>query len=81
MATFKPSAFFPNDTYAFSDSDSETELTNDVGEAMLDRCTQLLEEVESFQSALRRNKLENTVEIRGFLTQVKAEHRIIQGVR
>jgi hypothetical protein len=83
MATFKPSAVFPNDAYAFSDSEEEDgaeATTNPGAEAVLAKCTKLLEEIESFQTSLRRNKLENSVEIRGFLTQVKAEHRIIQGV-
>jgi hypothetical protein len=73
--------FDPNDRYAFSASEDEGDgPLNPAAEALFDRCTDLLEEVEAFQRALLRNKLEKTVELRLFVNQVKAEHRSIQGV-
>lgn len=68
----------PNDYYDLS-SDDEKAL-NPAAELLLARITDLLEEVEAFQRALRRQKLEKTVEVRLFLNQVKAEFRFIQGL-
>jgi hypothetical protein len=72
----------PNDKYAFSDdgSDDGSISLNPAAEALLDRSTALLEEIESFQRSLRRSGLEKSVELRLFLSQVKSEHRCLQGV-
>lgn len=70
----------PNDQYSFSPSSSPEPVLNPAAEALLDRSTVLLEEIESFQRSLRRSNLEKTVELRLFLNQVKSEHRGLQGV-
>jgi hypothetical protein len=68
----------PNDQYSFSDD--EEEVLNPEAEALLDRSTILLTEIESFQKSLRRAGHERTIELRLFLNQVKSEHRCLQGV-
>ncbi|KAA8903852.1 hypothetical protein FN846DRAFT_907974 [Sphaerosporella brunnea] len=72
----------PNDKYAFSHSESEGEegVLNPEAEALLDRSTILLNEIESFQKSLRRANIERTVELRLFVNQVKSEHRCLQGL-
>ncbi|KAI5807056.1 hypothetical protein EDC01DRAFT_724869 [Geopyxis carbonaria] len=85
MGKSKPNAVDPGDAYAFSDSDSDaasaaSSIINPAAEALLDRCSTLLEEVESFLRQLRRNNVESSVELRVFLNQIKAEHRCIQGL-
>ncbi|KAF8533408.1 hypothetical protein BDD12DRAFT_761254 [Trichophaea hybrida] len=80
-ASSTPTNSDPNDKYAFSDDNSESSiLLNPAAEALLDRSTALLEEVESFQRSLRHTGLEKTVELRLFLNQVKSEHRCLQGL-
>lgn len=75
-----------NDRYGFHSSDDETASDDEhvgslhpAAEALLDRLTALLDEVEAFQKSLRRNLVEKSVELRLFLGQVKAEMRCIQG--
>lgn len=53
---------------------------NPEAEDLVDRCSELLDEVEAFQKSLRRNKLEKGVELRHFQTAVKSELRGLQSV-
>jgi hypothetical protein len=77
--TMAPLSETPNDVHALPDEGDDNVL-NPEAEALLDRSTILLTEVESFQKSLRRANLERTVELRLFLNQVKSEHRCLQGV-
>jgi hypothetical protein len=70
----------PNDQYSFSSDGESEDALNPEAEALLDRSTILLTEIESFQKSLRRAGHERTVELRLFLNQVKSEHRCLQGV-
>lgn len=73
-----------NDKYNFSSGDegaSDSSILNPLAEALLDRSTILVEEIELFQRSLRKNNLEKKVELRLFLNQVKSEYRSLQGVR
>ncbi|RPB09255.1 hypothetical protein P167DRAFT_608064 [Morchella conica CCBAS932] len=53
---------------------------NPEAEDLVDRCSELLDEVEAFQKSLRRNKLEKGVELRHFQTAVKSELRGLQSL-
>ena len=68
------------DTPASTSTSSPTPKDKSVAEGLLGRCTSLLEEIEAFQRALRRNGLEKSVQLRPFLNQVRSEHRCLQAV-
>ena len=68
------------DTPASTSTPSPTPKDKSVAEALLGRCTSLLEEIEAFQGALSRNDLEKSVQLRPFLNQVRSEHRCLQAV-
>ncbi|KAI5812815.1 hypothetical protein BZA77DRAFT_322902 [Pyronema omphalodes] len=72
-----------NDKYNFSsdgEEASDASILNPLAEALLDRSTALVEEIELFQRSLRQNNLEKKVELRLFLNQVKSEYRSLQGL-
>ncbi|KAL7272755.1 hypothetical protein RUND412_004424 [Rhizina undulata] len=81
LNTFPPSThstFIAEDQYS-STSEDEAPV-NPEAEALLTRAETILSEVEAFQKALRRNKLDKTVELRHFLSGVKSERASLLGL-
>lgn len=68
------------DAPASTSTSSPTPEARPMAEALLARCTSLLEEIEAFQHGLRRNNLEKSIQLRPFLNQVRSEHRCLQAV-